>query len=58
MKMSPPAGQNWISMDRCHNDPVAPRRLDTSLGTTCCSMFLNQRRLVDILGGRNEGIVK
>ena len=29
--------------------------MDTSFGTSCCSMFLDQRRLMDQLGRRIEG---
>lgn len=48
-------GSHWVSLHRCHHDSTEEGRMDTSFGTSCCSMFFDQRRLMDQLGGRTEG---
>lgn len=49
------SGTNWLSMDWCHNDPTETRRMDSSSSKTCCGMFLDPWRFMDIMGRRNEG---
>lgn len=41
-------------MDRCNNDTVTTGWVDTSSCPTFSSMFLDERRPVDIMGRRNE----
>ena len=48
-------GPNWFSLDRRDHDAATRGRVDSPLGASCRRVFPHQRRLVDILGRRNEG---
>ena len=48
-------GSHRFSLHRCNNDSVEKRRLDTPSCQTFCSMFPDQRRSMDQLGGRPKG---
>ena len=44
-------------MDWRHHDSTTGRRMDSSLGSSRCSLFSNSRWFVDLLGRRHEGIL-
>lgn len=48
-------GTDWVSLYRCHHDAAEEGGVDSSSCTSCCGLFLDQRRLMDQLGGRFEG---
>ena len=48
-------GTDWISLYRCHHDATEEGGVDSSSCTSRCGLFLDQRRLMDQLGGRFKG---
>jgi len=49
------SGSDGISVDRRDYDSTARGGLDTSSGQTCGCLLPDQRRPLDLMGGRNEG---
>ena len=50
-------GPDRVPMDWRHHDSTTGRRMDSSLGSSRCSLFSNSRWFVDLLGRRHEGIL-
>ncbi len=50
------AGKNWLSVDRRHHDSTASGRLDPPLGASRRRLLPHERRPLDLVGRRHEGI--